>query len=174
MDTVIIRASLEDVAELVTSATGLFAEDGGVHDPFMDTTWPEREGEKYYTDLVNDSTTLVLLGRLNGADGPVVGHLVGRVAPRSPLRPGAVTAILESMRVTEEHRRKGIGADLVSTFLAWARAAGANQATVTAYASNDTAIGFYRSHGFDSFELAMHRPLHVTYELRDEMQAARS
>ncbi|SFB56843.1 Acetyltransferase (GNAT) family protein [Amycolatopsis marina] len=76
-----------------------------------------------------------------------------------PFPRGAVTAILESMRVIEEQRRKRIGVELVPAFLAWAGAEGANQATVTAYASDDAASGLYRSHGFESFELTMRRTL---------------
>jgi hypothetical protein len=41
-------ASLADIDELVASVGGLFQEDGGRHDPFLDTGWPPREGTQYY------------------------------------------------------------------------------------------------------------------------------
>lgn len=86
----------EDVPELVASAGALFAEDGGRHDPFMDTGWPAREGTACY-------------------------------------------------------------ADLVDAFLAWARARGANEMTVQAYAQNDSALAFYRARGFRPFQVTLTR-----------------
>ncbi|MEV4052969.1 GNAT family N-acetyltransferase [Amycolatopsis sp. NPDC049688] len=141
------RCTPEDVPELVRSAAGLFAEDAGRHDPRMDLGWPAREGAAYYAKLVDDPDCLCLLG---GG-----GHLVGRMRPPDPLRPGTVTAVLESMRVGPEHRRSGIGGELVTAFLAWATEKSADEITVRAYAANETAIAFYRAQGFEPFELTL-------------------
>lgn len=137
----------EDVPELVKSAAGLFAEDAGQHDPRMDLGWPDREGAAYYAKLVDDPDCLCLL-----AGG---GHLIGRLRPPNELRPGAVTAVLESMRVGPAHRRSGIGAELVAAFFAWAREKGADEILVQAYAANEPAIAFYRAQGFEPFELTL-------------------
>jgi GNAT superfamily N-acetyltransferase len=141
----------EDVPELLASAAALFAEDGGRRDPFMDTGWPAREGTAYYAGLVDDPDCLCLLARDGG------GHLVGRLRRPNPLRPGAVTAVLESMRVAPERRRTGVGSALVDAFLAWARERGANEMTVQAYAQNDGALAFYRAQGFRPFEVTLAR-----------------
>lgn len=136
---------------LVASAAALFAEDGGRHDPFMDTGWPAREGHSYYAGLVEDPQCLCLL-----ADGGA-GHLIGRLRRPDPLRPDAVTAVLESMRVAPERRREGIGGALVDRFLAWARERGASEMSVQAYAQNAGALAFYRAHGFRPFLVALTR-----------------
>ncbi|NBH09292.1 GNAT family N-acetyltransferase [Amycolatopsis sp. SID8362] len=136
-----------DVPALVASAAALFEEDGGRRDPFMDTGWPAREGEAYYASLVADPACLCLL-----AAG---GHLIGRLRPPDPLRPGAVSAVLESMRVGPGHRRSGAGAALVEAFLGWARDHGANDVKVTAYAANHGALEFYRAQGFEPFEVVL-------------------
>jgi GNAT superfamily N-acetyltransferase len=141
------RCTPEDVPELVRSAAGLFAEDAGRRDPRMDLGWPAREGAAYYAKLVDDPDCLCLL-----AGG---GHLAGRLRPPNPLRPGAVTAVLESMRVGPEHRRSGIGGELVAAFLAWTGEKGANEVVVRAYAANEPAIAFYRAQGFEPFELTL-------------------
>lgn len=138
----------EDVPALVASAAALFAEDGGRRDPFMDTGWPAREGTPYYAGLVEDPACLCLLAG--------EGHLIGRLRPPNFLRPGAVTAVLESMRVGPAHRRTGVGGALVATFLAWAREKGANEVTVQAYAANAEALAFYRALGFEPFEVTLH------------------
>ncbi|WP_372665004.1 GNAT family N-acetyltransferase [Amycolatopsis kentuckyensis] len=144
----------EDVPELVASAAALFAEDAGSRDPQMDLGWPAREGAAYYQGLVQDENALCLLAR---ADGAAAGHLIGRLLPNSSLRPKAVRAALESMRVAAERRREGVGEALVSAFGEWARERGANELVVKAYAANDGALAFYRTQGFRPFEVTLTR-----------------
>jgi GNAT superfamily N-acetyltransferase len=144
----------EDVPELVKSAEALFAEDAGSHDPRMDLGWPAREGAAYYQGLVADEDALCLLAR---SGNEVAGHLIGRLMPVSSLRPGAVRAVLESMRVAAGRRREGVGQALVSAFVAWARERGANELTVQAYADNEDAQAFYRAQGFRPFEVTLAR-----------------
>ncbi|WP_410670268.1 GNAT family N-acetyltransferase [Amycolatopsis sp. cmx-4-68] len=145
----------EDVPELVASAAALFAEDAGSNDPRMDLGWPAREGRAYYQSLVEDDDALCLLARGDG--GRAAGHLIGRLLPVSPLRPGAVRAVLESMRVVAERRREGVGEALVSAFVKWARERGANELAVQAYAQNESALAFYRAQGFRPFEVELVR-----------------
>ncbi|GAB3145363.1 GNAT family N-acetyltransferase [Amycolatopsis sp. NPDC004378] len=141
----------EDVPELLKSAAALFAEDGGRRDPYMDTGWPAREGAAYYAGLIDDPDCLCLLVP-GGA-----GHLIGRLLPPDPLRPEAVRAELESMRVAPDRRREGLGAALVDTFLTWAGDRGANEVTVQAYARNETALAFYETRGFRPFLVTLTR-----------------
>jgi GNAT superfamily N-acetyltransferase len=153
MATTIVEATEELIPELVTSVGALFAEDGGRHDPRMDADWPRRHGAAYYRDVIGDSAGLCLLAR---ADGTPAGHLVGRLRT-SEIRPGARIAVLESMRVGEQFRRTGAGSALVTEFTAWAERNEATEFRVTAFAANETAIAFYRSHGFTPFELTLRR-----------------
>jgi GNAT superfamily N-acetyltransferase len=145
----------QDVPELVASAAALFAEDAGSRDPFMDLGWPAREGAAYYQGLVEDDDALCLLARGDG--GRAAGHLIGRLLPVSPLRPGAVRAVLESMRVAARRRREGVGEALVTAFVKWARERGANELTVQAYARNEGALAFYHAQGFRPFEVTLSR-----------------
>src|SRR6266545_2088107 len=43
-DITVSAARLEDIEPFVASVVGLFQEDGGTHDPFLDTEWPVRGG----------------------------------------------------------------------------------------------------------------------------------
>jgi GNAT superfamily N-acetyltransferase len=155
LDMAVSVSVTQEVPELVASAAALFAEDAGTHDPLMDLGWPDREGAAYYQDLVEDHDALCLLARADG--GAAAGHLIGRLLPVSPLRPGAVRAVLESMRVAAERRREGVGEALVTTFVQWARERGANELSVQAYAQNDSALAFYRAQGFRPFEVKLVR-----------------
>ncbi|MFI9383672.1 GNAT family N-acetyltransferase [Kutzneria sp. NPDC052558] len=149
MDIVAVTEDL--IPALVTSVAALFAEDGGRHDPWMDTGWPDRAGAAYYRGRLDGQ--LCLLAREHGR---TVGHLVGRLGS-SELRPGATVAVLESMRVDESVRRDGVGSALVGEFTAWASRARATEFRVTAFAANEGAIGFYRSRGFEPFEVTLRK-----------------
>ena len=149
MDVVYVTGEL--IPELVASVGALFAEDGGRHDPWMDTDWPARSGAAYYRGLL--SAGLCLLTR---ADGVTVGHLVGRMSA-SELRPGAKVGVLESMRVDGSGRRSGVGSALVGEFVEWAERNGATEFRVTAFTENEVAVAFYRSHRFEPFEVTLRR-----------------
>lgn len=150
----IARVTTELIPELVASVGALFAEDGGRHDPRMDTGWPARHGADYYRGLIGSETAICLLAR---ADDATAGHLVGRLGSNE-LHPGAKVAVLESMRVDGSCRRSGVGSALVAEFFEWAARNCATEFKVTAFAANETAIAFYRSHGFAPFELTLRRP----------------
>ncbi|MFB9631126.1 GNAT family N-acetyltransferase [Nonomuraea helvata] len=148
MSLVITVARVEDVTALIQSAASLFQEDGGQRDPFMDANWPTRNGLDYYLGMITSARSLALLARRDSTEGTVVGHLTGQMRAPNELRPNAVVAELVSMRVTEEQRGHGVGAKLVEHFFSWAKEQGANQATVSAYASNTDAVCFYQGRGF--------------------------
>jgi GNAT superfamily N-acetyltransferase len=153
MSTTIVEATEDTIPELVASLGALFTEDGGRHDPAMDADWPRRHGAEYWRQ-VRDKGDLCLLARVNAAPA---GHLVGRLRG-SDIRPGTRIAVLESMQVFERFRRGGVGSALVTEFVAWAARNNATEFRVTAFAANDRAIAFYRSHGFAPFESTLARP----------------
>ncbi|MEV0231599.1 GNAT family N-acetyltransferase [Nonomuraea sp. NPDC050786] len=150
MSFVIAVARVEDVSALIQSAESLFREDGGRRDPFVDANWPTQKGHDYYMGMITNPKSLVLLARRDSIEGEVVGHLTGQIKAPNELRPNAVVAELVSLRVMENERGHGVGAKLVDDFFAWAKTQEANQATVSAYASNTDAIRFYQAQGFES------------------------
>jgi ribosomal protein S18 acetylase RimI-like enzyme len=161
-DPVSIRtATTRDLDALVASAAALFAEDGGRRDEHLDCSWPVREGHAYYREALVDPATLCLLAVGTDPGEAVVGHLVGRLRRHDPLRPAAVAAVLESIRVAERQRAAGAGTRLHDSFLAWARQRGANEVTVQAYASNTPAISFYQSRGYAPHHVELRQPLVV-------------
>jgi GNAT superfamily N-acetyltransferase len=160
MDAIISVAAPDSLPQLIASVAALFAEDGGRRDRHMDTEWPTREGTNYYTTLFEDPRSLCLLAyATTESRGAVVGHLIGRILRPNPLRSDALVAVLESMRVSRDCRRRGIGTLLIGHFRDWALSEGANEASVTAYSANVSAISFYCHNGFVPFELTLHKPL---------------
>jgi ribosomal protein S18 acetylase RimI-like enzyme len=57
-------------------------------------------------------------------------------------------AWVESMWVAPAHRKTGIGRQLISEVLAWARGRGIHALKLSVTSNNDSAIRFYRSVGF--------------------------
>jgi GNAT superfamily N-acetyltransferase len=159
MDSIMLAAKPEDVPQLVASVGALFAEDGARRDAKTDLDWPAREGPRYYTAMVGDPSCLCLLAYRKAEPRTPVGHLVGRVRGRNPLRPRASLAVLESMRVDPTCRGQGVGTLLVAQFCEWARSRDANEVSVTAFSANTDAIRFYERNGFSPFEAILHMSL---------------
>jgi len=154
-DISVSAARAADIDAFVASVDGLFHEDGGRHDPFLDTGWPAQEGSAYYAGIVDDPNCLLAVAW----DGDrVVGHLVGKLVGPDSIRL-ARFAVLESIRVDPDTRGQGVGSLLVAEFLAWARRNEAAVASVTAYAANDGAQRFYARHGFAPGSVTMRAPL---------------
>jgi len=155
-DTVHIRpATTRDRPHLVRLCTGLFREDGGVHDPSTVVDWPVVHGEAYFRDLAIGSHGTCWVAEDAGG---VCGYLVGRMRPPSDTR-NARVAELEEMYVAPSSRGAGIGARLVDAFFAWALANGADRAAVTAFARNERALDFYHRRGFAPRSVSLERPL---------------
>lgn len=145
------RAGREDIEEIVELSAALFREDAGARDPFTNLDWPEEEGYEHFAALVDGEWSLCLLA-VSG--GRIVGYLAGYLGEKSGLRPVRM-AELESMYVVGEYRGRGAGAELVREFLRWAGARSAERVSVTAYAANRRAIGFYERFGFRPKSLTM-------------------
>ncbi|MFC4058315.1 GNAT family N-acetyltransferase [Planomonospora corallina] len=137
-------AQPEDLDGVVACSAALFAEDAGTRDPSLNLGWPREHGPARFAAALDDPARLVLVA---DDGGRIVGHLTGSLSGPTAMRPVPV-ATLGSMYVHPDHRRRGVGARLVAEFRSWARERGARYAGVTAYASNDAAVRFYRRHGF--------------------------
>ena len=145
------QAGKDDVAQIVELNFGLFQEDAGQRDPFMNLNWPKKEGEDHFSNLVSGANSICLLVE---CDGEAVGYLVGYVRKKTSLRPVEI-AELESMYVKKEFRRRGVGGRLAKEFLEWCKARGVQRVSVTAYAANEAAIAFYERLGFEPKRLSL-------------------
>lgn len=148
-------AGPEDLDALLASVDGLFAEDGGVHDPHIDVRWPARDGRAYYAGLLDDPACLLALA---WSGDTVAGHLVGKLVEPDSIRLVRF-AVLESMRVDPAYRDRGVGGQLVVAFFDWARSQEAVTASVTAFAANDGAQRFYVRHGFAPQSITLRAPV---------------
>jgi GNAT superfamily N-acetyltransferase len=156
LGTVTVRpATTKDRRHLVRLCVALFREDGGVHDPSTVVEWPVTHGEAYFRDLAVGSHGTCWVAEDSGR---VCGYLVGRMRPTSDTRRVRV-AELEEMYVAPRWRSTGVGSKLVDAFFEWAQTHGADRAAVTAFATNERALAFYRRRGFAPRSVSLERPL---------------
>jgi GNAT superfamily N-acetyltransferase len=148
------RAGPGDVHALVDLCAALFDEDGGRRDTAIDVGWPHREGRHYFSQVFDEDAALGIVAEI---DEVAVAYLVGRMREPAATRPIRV-AVLEAMYVQPAHRRRGIGAALVSEFRGWAHQMRADRLSVTAYAANVDAIRFYEREGFTPRSLSLEAP----------------
>jgi GNAT superfamily N-acetyltransferase len=87
-------------------------------------------------------------------DGTIIGHLIGAYLPATPMWT-APRAELFSMHTSAHWRDQGIGSQLVAHFKTWAQTRGAVQLRVSAYTANESALRFYRRHGFTPLDTTL-------------------
>jgi ribosomal protein S18 acetylase RimI-like enzyme len=145
MDIDIRHATSADIPDLVALSAALFAEDGAARDRLRNADWPRDNGREWLAGLIAAPDSLVLVAV--GEDGAVLGHLVGQFYPSSAMWTGARTELV-SMYVSPANRGRRAGGRLVDAFFAWSGQRGAERSHVSAYAANESAIRFYRRHGF--------------------------
>jgi ribosomal protein S18 acetylase RimI-like enzyme len=149
---VLIReATAADTDGLVASNTALFAADAAVRDPLRNANWAAENAAGFVADTLANPDMLVLVAE---HEGTVIGHLIGAFLPASPMWT-ATRAELFSMQIMPEWRDQGIGSQLVDRFKTWAQSRGVAQLRVSAYTSNESALRFYRRHGFTPLDTTL-------------------
>lgn len=146
-------AELSDLDIIVELNHSLFQEDAGQRDPFTNLGWAHQEGREHFTHRITADDNLCVVAEM---DGRIVGYLAGRIGGPSGIR-SIRSADLESIFVVDDVRGRGVGRALAGVFLRWCGEQEAQRVSVTAYASNDGAIRFYRRLGFEPKEVALER-----------------
>jgi hypothetical protein len=96
------RATVADIDGLVTSITGLFAEDS-VRDKLRNPGWPQTHAADDEAENMANPDVLVLLAEL---DGSVIGHLTGGFYAASAMWTGPrayLTANAGAIRFYQRH-----------------------------------------------------------------------
>ncbi len=153
VDYEIVTARSGDVGALVRLSSALFREDAGERDSFVDLGWPAAHGRDHFLSLITQNGALCLLAKYGRT---AVGYLAGYVRKITEIRPLRVAEI-QSTHVEVGSRNRGVRSAMVDEFLSWAGDRTAERVSVTAYALNDAALGFYACRGF--------RPLSATLEM---------
>lgn len=116
----------------------------------LDWTYSE-VGRSYFTRRIEEDKNIALVAEDNGE---VVGYIVVTLYSQPFLKENPI-AELENMFVDESYRGKGIGKRLVEKAKRLAKEKGAKRFKVEAAAQNEKAIKFYKSCGFEDFDVTL-------------------
>ncbi len=152
-DVQVRTAELSDLDAIVELNYALFQQDAGQRDPYTNLDWTHEEGNEHFAHHITAESSLCLVAEL---DSRIVGYLAGYLRQASSMRP-IRTAELGSVFVLGDVRSQGVGQELAEPFMQWSGEQKAQRVSVTAYASNDGAIRFYRRLGFTPKEVALER-----------------
>lgn len=147
MEKLIIRqAKIEDLKTIQDLNYGLFQTEKD-RDPYLNHQWSHREyGEKYFRSrIANKKGSKVCF--VAEIKGEIIGYLAGSVLEIELWRPAKRTE-LENIFVKEKYRDRKAGTLLVEKFIEWSKGKGVSLIKVTAYASNEKAVSFYKKNGF--------------------------
>ena len=153
-DILIEKAKMKDLNKVVRLSHGLFMEDGGIRDPYMNVNWPLLHGNEHFKDLIQNRKSICLLAWI---DELIVGYIAGyhNDSEICTVR----QAVLQSMYVQPEYRSQGIGTKLIQCFIDWASNENVKRIKVTAYVKNEGAARFYNKNKFREWELTLKKDL---------------
>lgn len=99
--------------------------------------------ESQLTAWAGDPRGVVLVAELDGSPAGVIGaHIIPYLE-----RPGSFARVV-ALAVASEHRRAGIGRQLLAAVEAWAAELGCREVEITSSRRRDDAHAFYESLGF--------------------------
>jgi GNAT superfamily N-acetyltransferase len=142
------NATLEDIPQLCELLTLLFSQEADF----------SPDAERQFTGLRQIIEQPAVGNILVLRDGGIVSGMVNILYTISTARGGRV-AILEDMIVRPVYRGSGAGSLLLSGAVEQAKRAGCSRITLLTDRTNDSAIRFYRRHGFDLSEMVPMRLL---------------
>lgn len=115
------------------------------------------EVEAFFQHVLRDPDSTVLLAEHDGVIGYVWAEHQRR--PATAFSPNRERLYVHHISVSEAARRKGVGSALLGAVERLASKAGVSRIVLDAWASNDSAIQFFSSEGYSTFNLVMARDL---------------
>jgi ribosomal protein S18 acetylase RimI-like enzyme len=147
------KAVLADINDILRLNKALFDHETAFNQAYnLDWTY-SNVGREYFEKMINSQVAVVA-----EVDGKVVGYLIASVRAQSFRRQNPI-AELDNMFIDEHFRRHGIGKRLVIEMKEQLKKKGAKSVRVEAAFQNENAIEFYKSCGFDEFDLVLEATL---------------
>jgi ribosomal protein S18 acetylase RimI-like enzyme len=148
-------ANLDDVKEIIELNQKLFDYEFKNFDNTLDCSWPSKNKD-YFEGLVKSENSFLMVV----IDGKkVIGYLAGSISESESYRLKMKLAELENILVLKEYRSQGIGKFFYETFINWCKNQNVTKLRVVASVKNEKAINFYKSCGFEDYNLTLERDL---------------
>ncbi len=150
MEISIKKADITYLKDIQNLNNQLFKLEHNNFDPALKVGWTfEKDGEKYFKDMLNNEIVYVALDKDN-----VVGYLAGSTNIQGSYVTKSLAEV-DNMFVLEKYRKYGIGSKLINKFKEECLQNRIEEVKVTASAKNKNAINFYKKNGFNEFEITL-------------------
>lgn len=144
MDISIRKATIEDLPRVQELSQELFFSDYP-NDSLLNTDWTySEEGKKSFVSRITEENGFCFVAQTNEG---VIGYATGSIMPILAWRP-VKRLEMENLIVTEKFRGQGIGEKLAQAVFDLGKSLGMERVMVSAYATNDGAVKFYKRVGF--------------------------
>lgn len=145
---IIRKANIDDLKFVKELNYKLFDLEYNNFDSALNMEWTFSEkGEKYFKELIGNGTVWVAED-----NSKVIGYLAGRIIGKTSCATKTL-AELDNFYIDDKYRRKGIGKKLVKEFKKYCILQDIEEIKVTTNYKNINAREFYKSNGFDDFEI---------------------
>jgi GNAT superfamily N-acetyltransferase len=141
------NANMDDVPALVQLLNDLFSIEQDFHPN------EQRQSEGLNLILKNPSNAVIKIARNKEAN--VIGMVSAQLVISSAQ--GTYSVWIEDMVISEGYRAQGVGRQLLSAALAWAKEKGATRAQLLVDVDNASALGYYEHLGWESSCMNMRR-----------------
>ena len=143
-------ASMKDVDTIVELSSQLCINEHNFYDNTVDIHYPKNHQDVFKRNLRN-GFGLAIVAIVNGK---IEGYLIGSINETDNYRNIEKIAEIDSMFVNLNIRNQGVGKELVTYFLKWAKI-NMKRAKVVVSARNKRGINFYKKAGFIDHEIVL-------------------
>ena len=146
-------ATIENLKDIQEMNKLLFEEEFAKYDETINTDWPlSQDGEDFYKERIESKNACAFILKINGE---MIGYLVGSLSEDEFYRNIDKFAELDDMYIIEKYRSAGHGKKLYNIFIDWCREHEVKRIKVLVTAKNKQAINFYKTRGFDDYNLTL-------------------
>jgi GNAT superfamily N-acetyltransferase len=144
---IINNAQIEDVPALVKLLNVLFSIEQDFHPDAL------RQTAGLSLIIQNPDSAIIKVARNQ------TGHVIGMVSAQLVISTsqGSTSAWIEDMVVSDQYRAQGIGRQLLTSVLQWAKDKGATRAQLLVDLDNEAALGYYEHLGWQASRMGMRR-----------------
>jgi GNAT superfamily N-acetyltransferase len=147
-EVIIENANMGDVPALVQLLNVLFS----IEQDFSPNE--QRQSEGLSLILQNPDHAVIKVARYK-EEANIIGMVSAQLVISSAQ--GSYSAWIEDMVISEDYRAQGVGRQLLSAVLQWAKEKGATRAQLLVDLDNEPALGYYNHLGWESSRMGMRR-----------------
>lgn len=147
-EVIIENANMGDVPALVQLLNVLFS----IEQDFSPNE--QRQSEGLSLILQNLDHAVIKVARVK-EEANIIGMVSAQLVISSAQ--GSYSAWIEDMVISEDYRAQGVGRQLLSAVLQWAKEKGATRAQLLVDLDNEPALGYYNHLGWESSRMGMRR-----------------